>query len=171
MPLKTKTLMKTIEKTYTKPMHTVFLGLGSNIGNKKQNIKNAVTVLKKYISDIQIAKLYETKPMYYEDQDSFINTVIKGKTLLSPEKLLAFIKSAESSLGRQKRFRNGPREIDIDILFYDLLIHESTELVIPHPGISEREFVLQPFSDLDPGFVHPVLQKTIKQLLTTIKTK
>lgn len=152
-------------------MHTVFLALGSNVGNKKQNIKQAVTLLKKHVHKIKSAKLYETQPMYYEDQDLFINTVIQGQTLLSPKELLAFVKHAERELGRQKRFQNGPREIDIDILFYDQLIYESVELIIPHPKISERAFVLEPFADLDPDFVHPQLKKTIKQMLSALQQK
>lgn len=156
---------------YTTHMHTVFLALGSNVGNKKQHIKHAVTALKKHISNITSAKLYETKPMYYEDQDMFINTVIKGQTNLAPKELLAFVKHSERELGRQTRFQNGPREIDIDILFYDQLIYESIDLVIPHPRISERTFVLEPFADLDPEFVHPQLKKSVKQLLTALQKK
>src|SRR5258708_10130564 len=152
-------------------MHTVFLALGSNVGNKKHNIKQAITTLEQRLTDIEIARLYETKPMYFENQDVFINTVLKGQTLLTPQELLAFIKLSESNLGRQKRFTNGPREIDIDILFYDQLVYESDDLIIPHPRISEREFVLQPFIDLDPDFIHPSLQKTVKELLTALKKK
>jgi len=145
-------------------MHTIFLALGSNVGNKKQNIKKAVKELERHVTAIKVAKLYETQPMYYENQDLFINTVLKGQTLLSPKELLAFVKFTEEELGRQKRFPNGPREIDIDILFYNNLIYESANLIIPHPRITERAFVLQPFMDLEPDFVHPVLGKTMKEL-------
>lgn len=145
-------------------MHTVFLALGTNVGNKKHNIKEAITTLEKHVKKIKSAKLYETKPMYYENQDQFLNTVIKGETLLTPQELFAFVKLSEEALGRQKRFPNGPREIDIDILFYDELIYESVDLIIPHPRISEREFVLKPFMDIEPDFTHPLLQKTIKEI-------
>ena len=148
----------------------VFLALGSNVGNKKQHIANAILALSKQISNIESAKLYETKPMYYEEQDMFVNTVIKGQTDLSPQELITFVKHIEKDLGRQKRFRNGPREIDIDILFYDQLIYENPDLIIPHPQISERKFVLEPFMDIDPDFFHPVLKKTIKELFTELKT-
>lgn len=153
---------------YTDLMHTIFLALGSNVGNKKKHIKQAVTTLGKHVSDIQVAKFYETKPMYYEEQDMFINTALKGQTLLSPQELIAFVKLSEEALGRQKRFSNGPREIDIDILFYDQLIYESITLTIPHPRISERAFVLEPLTELDPNFVHPLLGKTMKELLKLI---
>ncbi|HVA97189.1 MAG TPA: aminodeoxychorismate synthase component I [Candidatus Acidoferrales bacterium] len=163
--LKAKALLESIDKAvYTTPMHTVFLALGSNVGNKKHNIKQAVVALEKHLHEIKSAKLYETKPMYHEDQDLFINTVIKGQTQLLPQQLFAFVKNAERELGRQERFLNGPREIDIDILFYDQLVYESVNLIIPHPRISEREFVLKPFTDIDPEFVHPIFQKTIKEL-------
>ena len=172
MLLKTKALLESIEQgEYTEHMHTVFLALGSNVGNKKQNIKQALTTLERHLSSIKLAKLYETKPMYYENQDIFINTVIKGQTHLSPSELLAFIKHTERELGRQERFPNGPREIDIDILFYDQLVYESVDLVIPHPRISEREFVLKPFVDIDPDFKHPTSRKSMKELLTKLKQK
>ena len=152
-----------------KKQHLIFLALGSNVGNKKQHITNAILTLSKQISNILAAKLYETKPMYYEKQDMFVNTVIKGKTDLSPQELIMFVKRTEKDLGRQERFRNGPREIDIDILFYDQLIYENPDLIIPHPRISERKFVLEPFMDIDPDFFHPVLKKTIKELFTELK--
>ncbi len=150
-------------------MHTIFLALGSNVGNKKAQIEQAVKHLGKHVDAIQIAKLYETQPMYHEDQDLFINTVVKGTTTLTPNELLAFVKLAEEELGRQERFRNGPREIDIDILFYNELVYESVDLIIPHPKIQEREFVLEPFMDIEPEFVHPVLGETIKELLKKLK--
>ena len=152
-------------------MHTVFLALGSNVGNKEKNIKQAAAALERHLTKIEFAKIYETQPMYFEDQDIFLNTVIKGQTMLSPQELFAFVKLSEEELGRQKRFPNGPREIDIDILFYDQLIYESVDLTIPHPRISERAFVLQPFADLDPAFVHPVFQKTIQELLAALTKK
>jgi len=165
MMLKTKALMEAINKiSYTSAMHIVYLALGSNVGDKKEHIENAVTLLGKKIKEITVAKLYETKPMYYENQENFLNTALRGETTLSPEELLQFVKQVEKKVGRKDRFRNGPREIDIDILFYDNLILETNTLQIPHPRIQERDFVLKPFMDLDPNFVHPVLEKTMKEL-------
>ncbi|HEX8931821.1 MAG TPA: 2-amino-4-hydroxy-6-hydroxymethyldihydropteridine diphosphokinase, partial [Patescibacteria group bacterium] len=166
MILKTKAIVEATDaKLYTKPMYTVFLALGSNIGNKKEQINSAVKLLGQQIKNIQLAKFYETKPMYYEDQEDFLNTALKGETELSPEELLKFVKTIEKKLGRQKRFRNGPREIDIDILFYDDLILNEKNLIIPHPQIPEREFVLKPLMDMAPDFIHPVLQKSIHEIL------
>jgi len=169
MLLKTQALLESLQKAvYTTHMHTVFLALGSNVGNKKQNINRAVSNLKKHVTKLKTAKLYETKPMYHEDQEMFLNTVIRGETLLSPQELFTFVKHSERELGRQERFTNGPREIDIDILFYDQLVYESVDLIIPHPRISEREFVLKPFMDISPEFTHPVFNKTMKELYNAL---
>lgn len=145
-------------------MIKIFLALGSNLGNKKQYINEAIELLKKQINDIKAAKFYETKPQYYEEQDTFVNTVLVGFTSLDPKGLLHFIKDVEKQIGRKKRFQFGPREIDIDILFYDDLIYKDENLVIPHPLLQERAFVLKPFLDLEANFVHPKLKKTIKEL-------
>jgi|GEM_PF-685604 len=170
MLLKASVLMQTATSLYNPLMHTIFLGLGSNVGNKKQQITKAVKMLGEKIKNITTAKLLVTKPMYYEKQNDFLNTVISGETDLSPQELFIFVKQVEEELGRKKRFRNGPREIDVDILFYDDLIFESETLQIPHPKIQEREFVLKPLMDIAPDFVHPVLKKQIKQLNSVIST-
>jgi 2-amino-4-hydroxy-6-hydroxymethyldihydropteridine diphosphokinase len=145
-------------------MHHVFLALGSNIGNRKQYIDEAVRLLREQIHDVIIAPLYETKPRYFEDQQNFLNTVLSGFTDLGPRELLQFTQTVQEKVGRVERFRNGPREIDIDILFYDTVMYKDEVLEIPHPRIQERDFVLQPFSDIDPDFSHPVLKKTIRAL-------
>jgi len=145
-------------------MIKVFLALGSNLGNKKKHINEAIKLLKKKVNDIKVAKFYETKPQYYEEQGTFINTVLVGFTNLAPKDLLYFIKEVEIQIGRKKRFRFGPREIDIDILFYGDLIYKDENLIIPHPLLQERGFVLKPLLDLEPDFVHPVLKKTVKEL-------
>jgi 2-amino-4-hydroxy-6-hydroxymethyldihydropteridine diphosphokinase len=115
-----------------------------------------------------IAPLYETKPRYFEDQQNFLNTVLSGSTDLEPQELLQFTQTVQEKVGRVERFRNGPREIDVDILFYDKVMYKDEVLEIPHPRIQERDFVLQPFSDIDPDFSHPVLNKTIRALLDAL---
>lgn len=149
-------------------MIKIFLALGSNLGDKKQFINDAIALLKRYIGDITVAKFYESKPQYYEKQDTFVNTVISGYTELKPVELLHFIVGVEKQIGRKERFHFGPREIDIDILFYDDIIYKERDLVIPHPLLQEREFVLKPFLDLTPDFVHPVLKKTVKDLYESL---
>ena len=149
-------------------MHHIFLALGSNIGNRKQYIEEAVRLLREQLHDIIIAPLYETKPRYFEDQQNFLNTVLSSFTDLEPQELLQFTQTVQEKVGRVERFRNGPREIDIDILFYDKEMYKDEVLEIPHPRIQERDFVLQPFSDIDPDFPHPVLNKTIRALLDAL---
>lgn len=145
-------------------MTKVFLALGSNICDKREHINETVRLLKEQIKKVKVAKFYETKPQYFEDQDIFINTVLRGYTNLKITELFKYIKDIEKQIGRKERFKYGPREIDIDILFYDDLIYEDKNLIIPHPLMQERGFVLKPFLDLEPDFVHPVLRKTMREL-------
>ncbi|WP_029523202.1 2-amino-4-hydroxy-6-hydroxymethyldihydropteridine diphosphokinase [Persephonella sp. KM09-Lau-8] len=152
-------------------MEKIFLALGSNIGNRQENINQAIKFLSTKILDIKQATIYESKAIGYENQPDFLNTAISGYTDLSPEELLKFIKQVEEQTGRIKRFRWGPREIDIDILFYGNLVLEKENLIIPHPRIHERDFVLKPLCDLEPEFIHPVLKKTIKELLNNLQEK
>jgi 2-amino-4-hydroxy-6-hydroxymethyldihydropteridine diphosphokinase len=149
-------------------MSKIFLALGSNIENRKQYIEKAILLLREQINDVTIAPFYETKPQYFEDQDTFLNTVLSGSTKLGLGELLQFTKTIEKKVGRVERFRNGPREIDIDILFYDKVVYKDEDLEIPHPRLQEREFVLLPFSDINADFFHPVLKKTIRELLDTL---
>jgi 2-amino-4-hydroxy-6-hydroxymethyldihydropteridine diphosphokinase len=149
-------------------MNNIFLALGSNIENRKQHIETAILLLRENVLDITVAPLYETKPRYFEDQHNFLNTVLRGNTDLDPLELLQFTQAVQKEVGRVERFRNGPREIDIDILFYDNMVYKDDALEIPHPRLQERDFVLQPFSDIDPDFCHPVLQKTIRELLAAL---
>ncbi len=170
MRLKANVLMQTTLNMYNPTMHNVYLALGSNIGNKKDNMDKAINLLSQHISNITVAKFYETKPMYYEKQENFLNSALRGQTSLSPRELLTFVKKLEKEIGRKKRFPNGPREIDIDILFYDDIIFKDEHVQIPHPRIEERDFVLKPLMDLNPEFIHPVLKKSIKKLFDKQKT-
>ena len=149
-------------------MEIIFLALGSNIENRKLHIETAIDLLHEKVHDIVVAPLYETKPRYFEDQQNFFNTVLCGFTDLKPRELLQFTQTVQQKVGRVERFRNGPREIDIDILIYDDIVYKDDELEIPHPRLMERDFVLQPFSDINPDFLHPVLKKTIKALLDSL---
>ena len=144
--------------------HIIFLGLGSNVGDKEQNLEKAIEKLGEKISDIQVSKFYETEPWGYTQQDRFLNAAIRGRTILAPSGLLKFVKTVEGRVGRVARFKWGPREIDIDILFYDDLVYEDKFITIPHPFLHERKFVLEPLMDLDPNFVHPIFKKTVRQL-------
>ena len=150
-------------------MKRVFLGLGSNVGDKKKNIETAVKLLSEKIYNIKMADIYISKAVGYENQEEFLNTAISGFTDLDVEELFKFIKKVEKEAGRKFRFRWGPREIDIDILFYNDLIFENEQIQIPHPRIQERDFVLKPLLDLDENLIHPVLKKSVKTLLNQLK--
>ncbi len=152
-------------------MTKVFLGLGSNIGKKEENIYKAVDLLSEKIKNLKMSKFYISKAVGYKNQPDFINAAVKGFTDLSPHELLYYIKSVEKNLGRIYRFHWGPREIDIDILFYGELILENKNLIIPHPRLHERDFVLLPLMDLEPNFIHPVFKKSIRDLYQDLKEK
>lgn len=146
----------------------VFLALGANVGDRKKNLLSAVYLLKEELIQVKVAPIYESMPVGFKDQPNFLNTVISGYTKLKPLELLKFIKSIEKKIGRVKRFHWGPREIDIDILFYNDLVYKDEELEIPHPRLHKRDFVLRPLSYLAPDFIHPFLKKKAKELLLSI---
>lgn len=144
--------------------HIVYLALGSNVGNRAAHLKAAIAALPPQMEVKARSQVYETPPWGYADQEKFLNQVIMVKTYLSPEALIKHLKRLELALGRETTFQNGPRVIDIDILFYDDLVYESPTLVVPHPRLHERGFVLMPLMDIAPDLVHPVKQQSIRQL-------
>lgn len=146
-------------------IHKVYLALGSNMGERQKNIFRAIELLREKVSQIKIGGIYETTPFGYTDQGDFLNTAIRGEASLSPQELLDFVKVVEKQIGRIDRFRWGPREIDIDIIFYDDIVIQNNRLEIPHPRAHERDFVLRPLADIDSDFRHPNLKKTIGNLL------
>jgi 2-amino-4-hydroxy-6-hydroxymethyldihydropteridine diphosphokinase len=145
-------------------MTVVYLGVGSNIENKEKHIKTAVSFLGDFSTVKTMSRLYLTEPIGFSNQDWFLNAVVEIETNLDPEILLSKLQSIERKLGRKKTVQNGPRSIDIDILFYGDQVVQTKKLVIPHPRLHERLFVLQPMMDLNPTFIHPVLHKTIWEL-------
>lgn len=154
-------------------MAIVFISFGSNVGDRKKHIEDALEFLTKNpsIEITSVSSLYETEPVGYKDQDWFLNGVVKIETELSPQDLLTFVKTVESEVGRRKTFRWGPREIDLDILLYDQECIDTPDLVIPHPRMHEREFVLIPLTEIAPDVVHPVFQKRIARLLKDLLLK
>jgi 2-amino-4-hydroxy-6-hydroxymethyldihydropteridine diphosphokinase len=145
----------------------VYIGLGSNVGDRNSYLEAALFHIKEECKASIIAKssIKETKPVDYEDQPNFLNQVIKIETELTPTDLLAVIKKIESDIGRVYRFLKGPREIDIDILLYDDIIIDSDILIIPHPEIVKREFVLEHLIELDPQLIEPVSNKKYSEVL------
>jgi len=148
--------------------HIIFLGLGSNLGDRKANLEQALELLSKEIEILAVSSIYETAPWGYTDQPVFYNQVIKAGTCLKPLVLLALIKSTESKMGREPTFRYGPRCIDVDILFYDDLVMASVALTIPHPQLVERAFVLAPLAEIAPDLVHPTRSRTIAALMEEV---
>jgi 2-amino-4-hydroxy-6-hydroxymethyldihydropteridine diphosphokinase len=149
-------------------MSIVYLALGTNLGDRPANLRAAMEALSPEIKVLAESKVYETPPWGYETQPAFLNMAVKCETALEPESLLKRLKQLEVQLGREQSFRWAPRLIDIDILFYNDLILESESLTIPHPRLHERAFVLVPLADIAPDFIHPVLKKTIKELLAGV---
>ncbi len=152
-------------------MHTIYLALGTNLGDRMDNLHRAVAALSPTLRVTGLSSVYETPPWGYADQPAFLNMALAGETDLEPLALIVFLKKLETDLGREKTFRNGPRIIDIDILFYDDLIFEQAELTIPHPRLHERAFVLVPLNDIAPELMHPVLKRTVRDLLKDVDTK
>jgi 2-amino-4-hydroxy-6-hydroxymethyldihydropteridine diphosphokinase len=144
----------------------VYLSLGSNIGDREANLRKAVERLA--ASEVRVlhtSRIYETEPVGYKNQAWFLNQVVEAETVLFPMQLLTRIGRVERDLGRVRTVRNGPRTIDIDILFYGASVVETTRLQIPHPRLAERRFVLAPLAELDPDLRHPVTQRSVRQML------
>ncbi len=149
-------------------MPTTYLALGTNLGDRLANLRTAIDSLAPKLRVTRTSTIYETPPWGYADQPSFLNMVIEAETSLKPRALLRYLKEKEDELGRVKNFRNGPRKIDLDILFYDDLILEEENLVIPHPRLHERAFVLVPLADIAPDFIHPLLADDVKSMLNKL---
>ena len=149
-------------------MQAIYLGLGTNLGDRAANLQAAVIGLAKELVITAVSPLYQTAPWGVTDQPDFINMCLAAETELSAIELLTFIKDLEVEIGRLPSKRWGPRLIDIDLLFYANQILETENLKIPHPELAERAFVLCPLADIAPNFVHPVLRQTIAALAAKV---
>ncbi|MCL0079849.1 2-amino-4-hydroxy-6-hydroxymethyldihydropteridine diphosphokinase [Dehalococcoidia bacterium] len=147
-------------------MNTVYLGLGSNLGDRERNLARGLESLAERMMIKKVSSIYETEPLGYLDQPWFLNMACSGTTQLDPFELLRYVKDIEGQLGRAAGFPNAPRPIDIDILFYAQWVIEDQYLVIPHPRIGERAFVLIPLVEIAPDLAHPSIGKTTRDLLS-----
>lgn len=149
-------------------MATVYLGLGTNLGNKEANLRTAIYKLQERIGkQVSLSSFYETAPWGFESDHSFLNAAIGLETSLSPIEILHITQDIEKELGRTKKSVNGSysdRLIDIDILLYDNLVLQTSELTIPHPLMTERDFVMKPLIEIAENVIHPTRQKTLSEL-------
>lgn len=154
-------------------MERIFIGIGSNMGDRRRAIEDALTLLaeRPEIELVGCASLYETEPVGVQDQPWFLNTVAELAGSLPPAALLEQLKAIERRLGRKTRSRWGPREIDLDLLLYGGRVVNEPQVVVPHPEMHKRRFVLIPLAELAPEQVHPVLNRTIRALLRELNIK
>ncbi len=152
-------------------MVEVYLGLGSNLGDREQNLARALDLLAQRVKIEQTSSLYVTEPVDHKDQPLFLNAVCRVRTSLAPGDLLGLAKRIEVAMGRKPSFINGPRPIDIDILFYGDKVVNIPHLVIPHPRVQERAFVLVPLAEIASRLVHPVSGQTVGDMIGRLKDR
>ena len=150
--------------------HTAYISVGSNMGDSEEYIKNAIDNLSsdECIRIKKVSSLIKTKPYGYEDQDDFLNGAFSIETLYSPEELLARLPIEENEAGRERTIHWGPRTLDLDIIFYDDLVMLTDSLIIPHPDMTNRLFVMEPLCEIEPNVVHPRFMLTVKELLNKL---
>lgn len=158
-----------IERGWTE----AYLSIGSNIGNKEKNLNDAIEKMSS-LNEIKVEKVSSfliTEPWGYTEQEEFLNGALKIKTTFSPKELVRALLKIESEMKRERIIKWGPRIIDLDVIFYGDLISDDEEIILPHPRMEEREFVLKPLSELCPYKIHPVLRKSVLKLLNEVNIK
>ena len=148
---------------------TVYLSIGSNLGGRERNLRDALGLLAgPSLRILRVSSFYETEPRDVADQPWFLNAVVEAETDLFPKQLLARLQKIERQLGRKRIRPKGPRTIDIDILLYGEAVIATDDLTVPHPRMEERRFVLEPLAELGPDLRHPVTRRTVREMLRAV---
>jgi 2-amino-4-hydroxy-6-hydroxymethyldihydropteridine diphosphokinase len=145
-----------------------YFSLGSNLGNREQNLQEAIRRAKAWGRIVAVSSFYETEPVEFTDQPCFLNCVIALETTADPAQLMRELLRIENEMGRKRTLKKGPRSIDIDILLFGDAVVNTPELTIPHPEMTRRRFVLEPLAEIAPELLHPVSQKAVKELLAEL---
>lgn len=143
----------------------VFVGLGTNVGDRRSNLVTAVSHLARLFDISALSSIYETEPVGFADQEPFWNMIVRGRTGSAPSSLLAQLIALERAMGRERTFRNAPRIIDLDVLLYDDVKLDDASITIPHPRMTERAFVLKPLVELAPALTHPITGQRFSDIL------
>ncbi len=158
--------LECVSITIRRRWHTVYLSIGSNMGDKEKNLNDGIEYIKKNdsVRVLKVSSFIETPPYGGVEQDDFLNGAVKLETLLDPHDLLTLLHKAEDNAGRVRDVRWGPRTLDMDIVLYDNAIVDDEDLTIPHADMTNRDFVLSPLKEIAPNAMHPVLRKTVSEL-------
>lgn len=146
----------------------VYLGLGSNLGDRADNLKRGVALIAEWLGDVEVSSIYETTPVGFTIQPGFFNAACRLRTRADPFELMHSIRKIEATIGRHRTFVNAPRTLDVDILFFGRLVMKTPPVVVPHPRLCERSFALAPLAELAPSLVHPVMGLSVSELLIRV---